>query len=197
MNVASVSSTTPDDTAANNTATVETTLNRDADVAISQGVSPASVLVGQPTTFTVVVTNHGPARATGLVVQDLLPAGLSFVSATASQGSYADATGRVDDRDAAERAIGDADARGDRDRGRRDHQPRAGRRAGPARSGAEQQRGGGDRERRRQRRRRRDHGRRQAGAVGGRNRDVHRDGGEHGARAPRPGWSSPMRCPRA
>ena len=51
------------------------------------------MLVGQPTTFTVVVTNHGPARVTGLVVQDLLPAGLSFVSASPSQGSYADATG--------------------------------------------------------------------------------------------------------
>ncbi len=93
VNVASVSSTTPDDTATNNTATVETTLNRNADVAISKSVSPASVLVGQPTTFTVVVTNHGPARVTGLVVQDLLPAGLSFVSASPSQGSYADATG--------------------------------------------------------------------------------------------------------
>ena len=88
MNVASVSSTTLDDTTANNTATVETTLNRNADVAISKSVAPASVLVGQPTTFTVVVTNHGPARVTGLVVQDLLPAGLSFVSASASQGSY-------------------------------------------------------------------------------------------------------------
>ena len=53
-----------------------------------KSVAPASVLVGQPTTFTVVVTNHGPARVTGLVVQDLLPAGLSFVSASASLGSY-------------------------------------------------------------------------------------------------------------
>ena len=92
-NVTDVSSTTLDTNTANNTATVETTLNRNADVAISKSVSPASVLVGQPTTFTVVVTNHGPARVTGLVVQDLLPAGLSFVSASASQGSYADATG--------------------------------------------------------------------------------------------------------
>ena len=77
----------------NNTATFETTLNRNADVAISKSVSPAAVLVGQPTTFTVVVTNQGPARVTGLVVQDLLPAGLSLVSASPSQGSYADATG--------------------------------------------------------------------------------------------------------
>ena len=41
VNVASVSSTTPDDTATNNTATVETTLNRNADVAIVR-VSPPS-----------------------------------------------------------------------------------------------------------------------------------------------------------
>ena len=93
VNVASVSATTPDNATANNTATVQTTLNRNADVAITKSVSPASVLVGQPTTFTVVVTNHGPARVTGLVVQDLLPAGLAFVSDSASQGSYVDATG--------------------------------------------------------------------------------------------------------
>ena len=93
VNVASVSATTPDDALANNADSVETTLNRNADVAISKTVSPAAVLVGQPTTFTVVVTNQGPARVTGLVVQDLLPAGLSFVSAFPSQGSYADATG--------------------------------------------------------------------------------------------------------
>ena len=92
-NVTDVSSTTLDTNTTNNTATVETTLNRNADVAISKSVSPVAVLVGQPTTFTVVVTNQGPARVTGLVVQDLLPAGLSFVSASASPGSYADATG--------------------------------------------------------------------------------------------------------
>ena len=111
VNVASVSATTPDDTAANNTATVETTLNRNADVAISKSVSPAAVLVGQPTTFTVVVTNHGPARVTGLVVQDLLPAGLSFVSASASLGSYAEATGAWTIGTLLNGAVGDADAR--------------------------------------------------------------------------------------
>ena len=40
VNVASVSATTPDDAAANNTATVETTLNRNADVAISEECRP-------------------------------------------------------------------------------------------------------------------------------------------------------------
>ena len=92
-NVTDVSSTAVDTNTTNNTATVETTQNRNADVAIVKQVAPAAVLVGQPTTFTVVVTNQGPARVTGLVVQDLLPAGLSFVSDSASQGSYAEATG--------------------------------------------------------------------------------------------------------
>ena len=92
-NTASVTTTTTDPVPANNSATVETTLNRNADVAIGKSVSPVSVLVGQPTTFTVLVTNQGPARVTGLVVQDLLPAGLSLVSASPSQGSYAEATG--------------------------------------------------------------------------------------------------------
>ena len=176
VNVASVSATTPDDVAANNTATVETTLNRNADVAIGKSVSPATMLVGQPTTFTVVVTNDGPARVTGLVVQDLLPAGLTFVSASPSQGSYAEATGAWTIGTLLTTESGDADARGDGDGGRRYHQPRAGRRPGPARPRGEQQLGRGDRERRRQRRRWRDQGRRHAGAVGRRTRDLHRDG---------------------
>jgi uncharacterized repeat protein (TIGR01451 family) len=44
-------------------------------------------------TFTVVVTNHGPDAATGVQVGDPLPAGLTFVSATPSQGSYSPASG--------------------------------------------------------------------------------------------------------
>ena len=39
-------------------------------------------------TYTVAVTNHGPDAATGVGVQDDLPAGLSFVSATTASGSY-------------------------------------------------------------------------------------------------------------
>ena len=197
VNVASVSATTLDDAPANNTATVETPLNRNADVAITKSVSPASVLVGQPTTFTVVVTNHGPARVTGLVVQDLLPAGLSFVSASPSLGSYDDATGRwtIGTLLNAQSATLTLEATVTVAGAITNRALVVG--AGPARPGGEQQLGGGDRERRRQRRRRRDQDRRPAGAAGGRNRDVHRDGDQPRARARRPGSSSRTRCPQA
>ena len=112
VNVASVSATTLDDSRGEQHGhrrdDAESQCGRGDHVRVSR---PPSVLVGQPTTFTVVVTNHGPARVTGLVVQDLLPAGLSFVSASASHGQLRGRHRGVDDRDPAERAIGDADAR--------------------------------------------------------------------------------------
>src|SRR5262249_24361179 len=39
------------------------------------------------------VTDHGPNDATNISLQDLLPAGMSFVSAAPSQGTYDPATG--------------------------------------------------------------------------------------------------------
>ena len=43
--------------------------------------------------FTITLDNAGPDGATGIVVRDLLPAGLTFVSSTPSQGSYTSGTG--------------------------------------------------------------------------------------------------------
>ncbi len=51
---------------------------------------------GTKVTFTIKVTNNGPSNADDVEVTDLLPAGLDFVSATTSQGTYNDATGRWD-----------------------------------------------------------------------------------------------------
>ena len=93
VNVATVSATTPDPDASDNTATAETTLDRGADVGVVKSVSPATVLVGEQATFTVTVSNAGPARAQGLVVHDLLPEGLTLDSFAVSQGSYVPATG--------------------------------------------------------------------------------------------------------
>ena len=49
--------------------------------------------MGDTITYTVTVRDAGPSAATGVAVQDLLPAGLTFVSATPSRGSYNSGTG--------------------------------------------------------------------------------------------------------
>jgi MSHA biogenesis protein MshQ len=66
-----------------------------ADLAISKSASPATVVQGSGLTFTVVVQNtvSGSGAATGVLVDDLLPAGFSYVSHTASVGTYTSGTG--------------------------------------------------------------------------------------------------------
>jgi len=64
-------------------------------VEILKQISPDTTsLLGENATFFVTVTNHGPAPATGIVVKDLLPAGLTLVSDHVSQGSYVPQTGQ-------------------------------------------------------------------------------------------------------
>ncbi|MGE5834591.1 MAG: DUF11 domain-containing protein, partial [Acidobacteriota bacterium] len=64
-----------------------------ADLALTKTVSSATPTVGSNVTFTITLTNNGPVTATTVAVTDFLPAGLTFVSATPSQGTYASATG--------------------------------------------------------------------------------------------------------
>jgi len=64
-----------------------------ADLSLTKGVNNATPTVGQNVTFTVTLNNAGSAGATNIEVTDLLPAGLTFVSATPSQGSYTSGTG--------------------------------------------------------------------------------------------------------
>jgi uncharacterized repeat protein (TIGR01451 family) len=54
---------------------------------VSKTVSPAQVVVGSVVLFTVVVHNNGPSTATGVVLHDPLPAGVTFLGALPSQGS--------------------------------------------------------------------------------------------------------------
>jgi uncharacterized repeat protein (TIGR01451 family) len=63
------------------------------DLSLVKSASPAQVIVGQNVTFLLSLANAGPSAATGVVVRDLLPAGVSFVSSSASQGSYVAGTG--------------------------------------------------------------------------------------------------------
>lgn len=63
------------------------------DLALTKTVNNASQNVGQNVTFTLTVSNTGLGNATGIAVTDLLPAGLTFVSSTPSQGTYVSGTG--------------------------------------------------------------------------------------------------------
>src|SRR5262249_45799368 len=60
---------------------------------ITKSVSSAAPNVGDTITFTVTLTDLGPNSATNVQVSDLLPAGLTFVSATPSRGTYNSTTG--------------------------------------------------------------------------------------------------------
>lgn len=93
-NVATLTNVTQvDSTPGNNQASAIVTPNQ-TDLAIVKTVDDATPDRNQNVTFTLTVTNNGPADATGVSVQDQLPAGLTFVSATPSNGTtYNSGTG--------------------------------------------------------------------------------------------------------
>jgi uncharacterized repeat protein (TIGR01451 family)/CSLREA domain-containing protein len=59
-----------------------------ADLSLSQTVNNANPTLDEQVTFTIVVRNDGPDRATNVEVAALLEDSLAFVSSTVSQGSY-------------------------------------------------------------------------------------------------------------
>ena len=67
----------------------------DADMAITKTASPNPVLQGNALTYTLGVTNNGPAIATNVTVTDTLPTQVSYVSATSTQGTCSQAGGTV------------------------------------------------------------------------------------------------------
>ena len=86
-NTASVAGNEFDPDTGNNTATESATVHPEADLAAAKADSPDPVMVGSNLTYTVTVTNNGPSDATGITLTDTLPAGVTFVLATATQGS--------------------------------------------------------------------------------------------------------------
>ncbi|MFB9262433.1 Ig-like domain repeat protein [Bradyrhizobium erythrophlei] len=79
-NTATVSSTTADPNAANNSSSSSLTVTAPvADLAVTK-VGPASVLHGQNATYTITVSNAGPIAAASVSLTDTLPAGMTFVS---------------------------------------------------------------------------------------------------------------------
>ena len=57
------------------------------DISVTKTDSPDPVHVGQNLTYTITVTNGGPATATGVTMSDTLPKNAGFGAVTSSQGS--------------------------------------------------------------------------------------------------------------
>ncbi|HUJ09497.1 MAG TPA: DUF11 domain-containing protein, partial [Verrucomicrobiae bacterium] len=86
---------TADPNLSNNTGTVAVTVLATADLAMTQTAAPNPVLTSQNVTYTLTVTNLGPSAASSVTVTDALPAGFSFISASASQGTCTNVGGVV------------------------------------------------------------------------------------------------------
>jgi uncharacterized repeat protein (TIGR01451 family) len=82
-----------DETLSDNLAVLYTTGT--ADLEVTKTTTATTAKVGDQLTYTITVTNHGPADASGVTVIDDLPDTLTYVSATPSQGTCAEATSVV------------------------------------------------------------------------------------------------------
>ena len=77
----------------NDTSSDPTNVVSSSDLSLSKTVNNPSPVQGANVTFTLTLANAGPSNATNVAVTDLLPAGLTFVSATPSTGTYTSGTG--------------------------------------------------------------------------------------------------------
>jgi len=93
-NFASVSALELDLIPANNSVTQLVTISPPADLALGM-TGPTSGFAGTNVTYTLKLTNAGPAAATGITVTDVLPAGAVYVSASNPSGTAAQANGVV------------------------------------------------------------------------------------------------------
>ena len=92
-NTATVTGDQNDPNLTNNTSSVTPTPVPQTNLGVTKTASNMTPPVGSNITFTITASNAGPSNATGVVVNDLLPSGYTFVSATASQGTYNNVTG--------------------------------------------------------------------------------------------------------
>ncbi|MGG9972479.1 SdrD B-like domain-containing protein, partial [Ferruginibacter sp. SUN002] len=80
-----------DDITTNNSASASLTVDG-ADLRITKQANVTSAVPGNTIVYTVTVTNNGPLASNDVQIQDILPAGLTYVSSSATESSYNPAT---------------------------------------------------------------------------------------------------------
>ena len=87
-NTANVTTSTYYPTHLHNSSTASLDVVMAADLAVIKTVNDITPDIGQIVTYTLVATNNGPENAGDVWVYDLLPEGVTFLNAVASQGEY-------------------------------------------------------------------------------------------------------------
>jgi uncharacterized repeat protein (TIGR01451 family) len=93
LNEARITSVDQNDEVPGNNSSTATTTTPQVDIAVTKTVDDDTPDRNQNVTFTVTAANVSTTNATGVVIRDILPAGLTFVSATPSVGAFSNATG--------------------------------------------------------------------------------------------------------
>ncbi|WP_417744241.1 SdrD B-like domain-containing protein [Rosistilla oblonga] len=94
-NTANVTSNETDSDPTNNQSTVVNTISQETDLSITKTDVGDPTSPGNTIDYTLTVTNNGPSNATGVVVTDNLPTGVTFVSGTGSQGTVTNNNGVI------------------------------------------------------------------------------------------------------
>lgn len=82
-----VSSSTPDPNLANNQAADGLGIVAVADLALTKVAAPSPVVAGTQLTYSLSVTNAGPSAAKNVVVEDVLPTGVTIASVSSPDGT--------------------------------------------------------------------------------------------------------------
>ena len=86
-NTATVSSSTPDPDADDNTATASSDVTPAADLSLGKAITSGVPVAGSPIRFLLQVDNLGPSDATGVVVTDSVPTAVRDLAAVPDQGT--------------------------------------------------------------------------------------------------------------